>query len=119
MEKRISGGAAKRSLLLLVAALAGVAAFGAATDWGSTVDVLFAVSADDANRFGIVPQWVKDKVMGCGLAALAGALRRRRELLADLAIGLLRSAWDGKPSAAAASRLRPVGSGYSRGSAFP
>lgn len=119
MEKRISGGLAKLSLLLLVAALASVAVFGAVTGWRSTVDAPFALSADDASRLGLVPQWVKDKVMGCGLAALAGALRRRRALLADLAIGLLRSAWDGKPSATAASRLRPVGSGHSRGSTFP
>lgn len=108
MEKRISSEFAKLSLLLLVAALASVAILGAVTGWRSTVDAPFAVSADGANRLGIVPEWVKDKVMGCGLAALAGSLRRRRALLADLAIGLLRSAWNVKPAATAASRCQPL-----------
>lgn len=100
MKQRNSRRFTKLRATLLLAVVAGGFVLSAQSGCRSHTNAAPVVPVDAVGGVDSVLSWVMDEAMAFSLAALAGALRRRRLLLVDAAVGLLQSSGKGPPAAA-------------------
>lgn len=91
MKQRNSRRFAKLRAALLLAVMASWVVLSAQSGLREEIHAALSAPFGAVGVVNSVLSWVMDEVMAFSLAALAGALRRRRLLLVDAAFGLLQS----------------------------
>jgi hypothetical protein len=100
MKHRNSRRFTKLKATLLLAVMVGGVVLSARSGFRAEINAAPAAPFDAVGGVDSVLSWVMDEAMAFSLAALAGALRRRRLLLVDMAVGLLQSSGKEPPAAA-------------------